>query len=284
MRINMVLLILAATLFFSCGEKKNVTPNGYKITPYSSTNGQKPANGDMAYVHIYAYTDGKLLNSTRQNNRLLPVKIYSKDELLKMKESGQPNPVYEAVSMMAIGDSISIDIPITEEMKKNPQTANATEMHYDIVLVEAKTTAEMEAEKEAQRAVVEKISNQVKEMATQYTAGELNDKLTTTASGLKYMVLKEGNGPAPELNKTVQVNYYGALTNGARFDDSFTRGRPHSFPLGAGRVIKGWDEGIALLKKGSHAMLFIPPDLGYGKADKGSIPPDSELIFYVEVL
>ncbi len=283
MRSLNILLMLATTFFFSCGEK-NVTPNGYKITKYSSSNGRKPSPGEKAYVHVYAYTDGKFQNSTRQNDRVMPVHIYSKEELLKMKETGESNPVYEAVSMMAVGDSIAIDIPITADMQKNPQMANVKEMHYDIVMIEAKTNAQIQAEKEAEKAAIENISNQVEDMAAQYTSGKLNDKLITTESGLKYMVLKEGNGAVPEYNRMVQVNYYGALTTGERFDDSFTRGKPHSFPLGKGRVIKGWDEGIALLKGGDQAMLFIPSELGYGKAGSGKIPPDAELIFYVEVL
>lgn len=80
------------------------------------------------------------------------------------------------------------------------------------------------------------------------------------------------------------VHYHGLLTNGQKFDSSYDRGQPFDFVLGQGQVIKGWDEGIALLPVGSQAVLIVPPHLGYGDSDMGTIPPNSTLIFYVEVL
>ena len=84
-------------------------------------------------------------------------------------------------------------------------------------------------------------------------------------------------------NKTVSVNYYGALTDGTVFDNSFERGAPLVFPVGVGQVISGWDEGLMLLNEGSKATFFIPANLGYGENATGSIPANSELIFYVEL-
>ncbi len=99
------------------------------------------------------------------------------------------------------------------------------------------------------------------------------------------MVLEEGTGNPTQVGKEIDVHYYGMLTNGEMFDNSFNRGSPISFPLGTGRVIPGWDEGLALMKGGDRGVLFIPSELGYGKAGSGAkIPPDSELIFYVEIL
>ena len=96
---------------------------------------------------------------------------------------------------------------------------------------------------------------------------------------------EEGTGAQAEAGKTVSVNYYGALiSNGERFDDSFSRGEEFSFPLGAGQVIKGWDEGIALMKEGSKATFFIPYQLAYGEAGSPPvIPTKADLMFYVEM-
>jgi FKBP-type peptidyl-prolyl cis-trans isomerase len=80
------------------------------------------------------------------------------------------------------------------------------------------------------------------------------------------------------------VHYTGLLSNGTPFDSSVGRGEPIAFPLGAGRVIKGWDEGIALLRVGDQATLIIPPQLGYGARGKGEIPPNATLIFIIEVV
>ncbi|MBI4965712.1 MAG: FKBP-type peptidyl-prolyl cis-trans isomerase [Desulfomonile tiedjei] len=107
----------------------------------------------------------------------------------------------------------------------------------------------------------------------------------TTPSGLKVEVLKEGNGPVPKSGQTVVVHYTGTLEDGKKFDSSRDRNEPFSFPLGAGRVIRGWDEGIGLLKVGSRAKLTIPPQLGYGAQGAGGvIPPNATLIFDVELI
>jgi peptidylprolyl isomerase len=109
---------------------------------------------------------------------------------------------------------------------------------------------------------------------------------TTTASGLTYIITRHGTGPQLKAGDVVQVHYTGLLANGTKFDSSLDRNEPIAFPLGAGRVIKGWDEGIARLRVGDQATLIIPPQLGYGTrgAGGGAIPPDATLIFIVEVV
>ena len=113
-----------------------------------------------------------------------------------------------------------------------------------------------------------------------------NSMATTTRSGLTYLITHRGNGRQPKIGETVVVHYTGMLTNGVKFDSSRDRGEPFAFKLGAGRVIKGWDEGIARLHTGDQAILVIPPQLGYGAkgAGDGLIPPDSTLIFIVELV
>jgi FKBP-type peptidyl-prolyl cis-trans isomerase len=99
------------------------------------------------------------------------------------------------------------------------------------------------------------------------------------------MVTQHGTGQPLKNGDNVLVNYTGLLSNGIKFDSSFDRNEPIAFPLGAGRVIKGWDEGIALLRVGDRATLIIPPQLGYGsRGSGGAIPPDAILIFVVEVV
>lgn len=107
----------------------------------------------------------------------------------------------------------------------------------------------------------------------------------TTPSGLKIEVLKEGQGPLPRPGQTVVVHYTGTLDDGKKFDSSRDRGEPFSFKLGAGQVIKGWDEGLSKMKIGSRAKLTIPSQLGYGPRGAGGvIPPNATLIFDVELL
>jgi FKBP-type peptidyl-prolyl cis-trans isomerase FkpA len=107
----------------------------------------------------------------------------------------------------------------------------------------------------------------------------------TTPSGLKYEDVVVGNGEAAKAGQTVAVHYTGWLTDGKKFDSSKDRGQPFSFPLGAGRVIKGWDEGVQGMKVGGKRKLTIPSQLGYGARGAGGvIPPNATLIFEVELL
>ena len=112
-----------------------------------------------------------------------------------------------------------------------------------------------------------------------------DSKTVTTPTGLKYEDVKPGTGEAATAGKTVSVHYTGWLTDGKKFDSSKDRGQPFEFPLGGGRVIKGWDEGVAGMKVGGVRKLTIPASLGYGSRGAGGvIPPDATLVFEVELL
>ena len=110
-------------------------------------------------------------------------------------------------------------------------------------------------------------------------------KERTTPSGLKITDLVIGSGPEAKSGDKVSVNYRGTLTNGKEFDSSYSRNEAFNFPLGAGRVIRGWDEVVAGMKVGGKRKLVIPPDLGYGERGAGGvIPPNATLIFEVELV
>lgn len=112
-----------------------------------------------------------------------------------------------------------------------------------------------------------------------------DEKVITTGSGLKYVEIKEGTGAAAKAGDTVEVHYTGTLKDGKKFDSSKDRGQPFSFKLGAGMVIKGWDEGVAGMKVGGTRKLIIPSQLAYGERGAGGvIPPNAELTFEVELL
>ena len=111
------------------------------------------------------------------------------------------------------------------------------------------------------------------------------EKVIKTDSGLQYVELKEGEGTAAKKGDTVVVHYTGWLKDGKKFDSSLDRKEPFSFELGAGKVIKGWDEGVAGMKPGGKRKLIIPAELAYGKKGAGDvIPPNSELTFEVELI
>jgi len=115
------------------------------------------------------------------------------------------------------------------------------------------------------------------------TFGQMSD-FKTTASGLKYQIHSKGKGPQAKAGDKVTVHYVGKLMDDTEFDQSYKRGQPFSFTLGQGQVIKGWDEGIALLNEGDSATFIIPAELGYGAQAAGSIPANSVLKFTVHLL
>jgi FKBP-type peptidyl-prolyl cis-trans isomerase len=106
----------------------------------------------------------------------------------------------------------------------------------------------------------------------------------TTPSGLQYWDIATGSGDTAMPGTVVKVNYTGWLTDGKKFDSSLDRGKPIQFPLGSGRVIKGWDEGITGMRVGGKRQLRIPPDLAYGPGGRPGIPPNSTLVFDVELM
>ena len=137
----------------------------------------------------------------------------------------------------------------------------------------------IEAQEEAIRIAAEK------EAAAKEKLAKRTEGATETASGLMYIIHEEGNGVKPQASEVVKVHYTGSLIDGTVFDSSVKRGTPIEFPIGVGRVIPGWDEGISLLSEGGKAQLIIPSHLAYGERGAGGvIPPNATLIFEVELI
>ena len=132
-----------------------------------------------------------------------------------------------------------------------------------------------ERAKEKELAAMEEAMEQIK--------GQWPDAVTTP-SGLKYVVVAEGTGETPAPGSMVKVHYTGKLLDGTKFDSSVERGTPIDFPVGQGRVIKGWDEALLTMKKGEKRVLIIPANLGYGPSGRGPIPPNATMVFDVELI
>lgn len=122
-------------------------------------------------------------------------------------------------------------------------------------------------------------------MADQSNSTNSTENQTASPSaGLQIEDIKVGSGPAVKSGDTVVINYTGTLLDGTKFDSSYDRGQPFTTQIGVGQVIKGWDEGVVGMKVGGKRKLTIPPDLAYGDQAVGSIPPNSTLVFEVELM
>jgi peptidylprolyl isomerase len=173
---------------------------------------------------------------------------------------------------------------------KGQDIVNAIEQNDSILEVTIIRTGEKAEKFDAAKVFSDKLKDIEKE--AQLKAAKQKEEIeqmakggTSTASGLKYFIIEKGDGDKPKKGDMVSVHYSGYLSNGTKFDSSVDRGQPFEFQLGAGRVIKGWDEGVALLNIGDKAKFIIPPELAYGSRGAGGvIPPNAILIFEVELL
>ena len=216
-------------------------------------------------------------------------------------EAGRPNTyeygkkfdtegIREALGMMRAGDEVELIVPsaLAYGEAGNPRVEPYTALHYFIRLTAVKTKAENEAELEAKRkneaAILEARRLQEASTLAKYIA---DNEITVepTASGLYFISTLEGEGEQAVAGNKVKVHYTGTLLDGTKFDSSVDRGQPFEFVLGQGQVIKGWDEGIAMLKVGGKATLIIPSNIAYGERQAGAlIKPYSPLKFDVELL
>jgi peptidylprolyl isomerase len=229
------------------------TKSGLKYIVVKTGEGKKAEDGDIVTVNYTGWlTDGKKFDSSLDRNQPFPVTLGNHQVIAGWEEG---------LTGMAKGGERILIIPpdlAYGERAVGPIPANATLVfQVDVLDVSPPRKPPIYDEKDVK----------------------------TTKSGLKYVVLEEGKGAKPEKGQTVQVDYTGWLLDGKMFDSSLDRGQPFEFVLGAGRVIKGWDEGVAMMNVGSKYLLIIPPDLAYGARGAGGvIPPNATLLFEVNLL
>ena len=260
------------------------TEHGYRFYHHITTGGQKPKRGETIKAYVNIFIGDTLLSSSRKNLG----GTYKFDIAPEGAELDHYPPLMDAALLMGIGDSATIFQPVDSNMRQYLPKAvqNEKELRFEIALVKIISTEDKARSDQAaaQRAIL--LKQKVQATVQEYYSGNLNDKLTTTASGLKILLLEKGAGRAVRENEAVQVHYFGFTPNGNSFANSFDKHHPLAFPAGVGQMIPGFDEGVMLLPHGSKAYLFIPSNLGYGENEGagGLIPANSEIIFYIEIL
>ncbi|MDQ3142048.1 MAG: FKBP-type peptidyl-prolyl cis-trans isomerase [Bacteroidota bacterium] len=291
-----MLLIISLTLGCNLGNKTlkfdKTTLNGHKYALAKDEPGDNLKEGDYAYFnYVVRLKDSVIFNSSLQG----PITKFKFPKIEKV-EPKNSQPIIEVLQFMSKGDSAIVKHILDETMKTSLNIPNAEELEYDVILVDIKSEEEYKKDQEADNAAktaaqqaalakMPEIEAKIKQIFSDFKSGKLNSKVKTLASGLKYIIHEAGNGPIPQKGQTVVAHYYGMLlSDGTRFDDSYSRGQEFSFPLGSGNVIKGWDEGFANIPVGSKASLIIPYALAYGEAGNPPvIPAKADLMFYVEL-
>ncbi len=240
-----------------------------------------PKLGDFVEMHISTHIGDSMLYESRKLNDNKPVPFQVTAPAFK-------GDLSEGFMLLTPGDSavflVSIDSLEKSGAQLLPWMHPGDKIQYEIALVSVKSQEMLQKEQEAKG----KIQTALDEKALIDYFKKNKIKATRTKSGLYYVITKPGSGENAKAGESVTVNYTGKTMDGEKFDSNedpaFNHVQPFSFTLGQGQVIKGWDEGIALLKKGGKATLYIPSTLAYGeRSPSPKIPANSILIFDVEM-
>lgn len=255
-----------------------LTRSGYPYVIHTQLNGKKPAPGNLIYFHAEIGSEARFIVNSRNEEGYLSVEIPKSWSVA----TANPAPIEELAVLMGVGDSATVWVPVEKFQRRPPGFDQAS--YYVVRMVLQEVNSPTVQQRRLQHARFEEVQAQTKDLVRDYGAGKLEGRLKETASGLRYLILKPGEGPVARPRQTVWVHYLGMLPDGKTFDESFRKGDPLKFILGRNLVIQGWDEGIALLNPGAEAVFFIPPHLAYGETGAGDrIPPNSELVFFVEL-
>lgn len=259
------------------------TTHGYRFTNHTNLKGTPPVFQDDIVADVQVFVGDSLMQSS---------KSFAPDGLeltLPTKEEFESSPsapaLMDAVLLMSPGDSATAYMKLDSFIKTSlpPGLRKYDEVRYEIKLQKVISGEEKRMAAEKSKAAFAEVAKSAALTVAEYRNGALTSKLKALPSGLKYMVKEDGSGAQVSQGEKVAVHYYGCLTNGAMFDNSFERGETLAFNAGLGQMIPGFDEGVMQLRHGAKAYLFIPPALGYGEQSTGSIPANSELVFYIEI-
>jgi len=251
---------------------------GYFYKKHTNKDGDKPKPGSGVAFDLDLRKDDLVVFTSRDN---APIKY-------RLPESDDdPDNLFfsDVLAQMTVGDSATILMESDSIIRQlNPQWGfqSGDLVTFGVMMREVKTKAELKAEQKALEKNADRIATNTRSIIKDYSKGDL--KVESTASGLKYHIVEEGTGKTPSEGDMAAVQYSGHLIDGKQFDNSFKRGESFRFPVGQGRVIPGWDEGVQLLKVGTKAYFFIPSELGYGEQGMlPDIPANAELVFYIEL-
>lgn len=256
--VSVIVSMALALLITACSDKEkeqkvHTTESGLKYEVLTEGDGASPTAEDSVTVHY----EGTLMDGTKFDSS------YDRGETITFPLNGVIKGWTEGLQLMKEGAKYKFTIP--SELAYGEQGSGSIPPNSDLIFIVELFKVEVDEGKEFLKLNKDKTGIKV------------------TDSGLQYKVLLEGTGKSPSATDRVTVHYEGTLIDGTKFDSSYDRGKPIDF--GLNQVIRGWTEGVQLMKEGAKYKFFIPSDLAYGQqGSPGAIPPNAALIFTVELI
>ncbi len=298
MKHKLMLLAVAAIALASCGGGFKQGPGGMLYNIHEDKSGPNIKEGDFISVNLIAKTEGdSVLTDSYAQGRPIPT---------LMPKPQFKGDVYAAIMMLSEGDSATIKLNVDSMAKKGQPKPPGFKGKYIIFQVKVEkviakgnlTDAVFKDKIGAYFKTVGETMKKAEPGKLQKYIADNNLKVTKTASGLNYVITKQGSGPTPVSGDTVQVNYTGKFLTGKVFETNvkdeamkdkttynpMRQYAPIKFAVGIKQVIPGWDEGLLLMNKGSKATFVIPSALAYGEQGMGPIGPFTPLVFEVEMV
>ena len=290
--LSAIMAIVVVLANFSCqSEEFKISEDGYQYRYINEGSGETPKQGEVVvYNMTYKNENDSILGeSTATQPFMIPC------DTMQWNMGGS---LYKAFAMIKQGDSILIKIPTKQVFEESfraavPPSINP-EGEITFCIGASKIMTQEEAQVEAQKMRAEMEAEMLAASAEQVETDieiieaflkENNITAQSTESGLRYVIDVEGTGNYPEPGQKVFVHYTGTLLDGTKFDSSYDKNQPLDFAIGQRQVIQGWDEGIALLKKGGKGTIYVPSSLAYGPQARGEvIKANSILKFEVELV
>ena len=275
--------LVVSSAIVACGEKAEFPgftklEDGLYIKYENRVEGSREAQkGDILTMSLKYGTKDSTLMNTADNGA--PFR-------LQLDTAAFVGDIMNGFRTLRVGDSAVIITRAYDFFTKTvgapmPEFIDSAEVLYFTVKLN-EVESEEEARQKAEAGNAQKALKEQEALASYIESNQITTE--PTASGLYFISEKKGTGKAAEAGKTVKVHYTGMFLDGTKFDSSVDRGEPFEFQLGVGNVIRGWDEGVAMMKEGGKAKLLIPSSLAYGPQDNGPIPGFSTLMFEVELI
>ncbi|UII22835.1 FKBP-type peptidyl-prolyl cis-trans isomerase [Fulvivirga ligni] len=307
-RINILLLLTFVVLVQACGQKEKQTSSGLKYTLLREGDGEAIKDSSFMVLNMtYKDNNDSVWMTTAEKG--IPAVVPKNDSVWAASDGS----IEQIFNDLRIGDSVTFEIATADFFANSvkspvpPMVDKEGTLTFNIGVADAMNQEEfmawredmMKKQQQKMEAEAEEQLEADKKTIEEYLA-ENNIEAQSTESGLYYVITEEGTGESPQDGDMVEVAYAGHVLDGAYFDtsiesvakeqDMYNENRPggyvpYAFPLGRGRVIRGWDEGVALLKKGSKATLYVPSGMAYGPRKRSDvITENSILVFDVELV